>query len=96
MTPLPGTGIPPHTYFTADKATMHRSTNQAIMMCIMHRGKLIAIPVGSPLVYRTSDESDANAVELEGGSGEDLANNLVDPVLAKVELPEDHLSYILG
>ena len=38
-TPLVSTSLPPHFYVSADKSTVHRVTNQAIVVCPIIAGK---------------------------------------------------------
>ena len=94
LTPLENTGKPPHFFLTADKATINRKTNQAVLVCFMRKGERIAIPVGAPLVYSISDEE--GKAYLSGGRSADLANQCINLLLDKLGLPENHLSYLVG
>lgn len=94
MTPLPSTGKPPHFFFTADKATINRSTNQALLLGVINKGERIAIPVGAPLVYRY--EMEDGDLSVVGGSAVELANNIIDCIIQKLELEESHLTYLAG
>jgi hypothetical protein len=82
--PLKSTGIPPHYYVTADKATLNRITNQAIVIVTMVDGCRKAILVKAPEVYssRSGDgdakENDAYVDEVSGSHAEDLANGIVE------------------
>ena len=49
------TSLPPHFYVSADKSTVHRVTNQAIVVCPIIAGKWEAIPVQAPCVYDLED-----------------------------------------
>ena len=68
--PIKCTGLPPHYYATADKSTIHRITNQGVLLCPFAEGKGEAIVVKAPVIYAEdlSNEvpsvSGANAVEL--------------------------------
>ena len=55
-TPLPSTGLPPHLWFTIDKATPSRTTNQAIIL-VGRDGQAnpCPIPVSAPEVYADCD-----------------------------------------
>ena len=93
LAPLGNTGKPPHFFLTADKATINRKTNQAVLVCFMRKGERIAIPVGAPLVYSISDVGETH---LSGGRAADLANQCINLLLDKLGLPENHLSYLVG
>ena len=41
LTPLPSTHLPPHFYVSCDKSTIHRVTNQAIMLCPVVQGTVL-------------------------------------------------------
>ena len=94
-TPLPSTGKPPHFFFTADKATIGRKSNQAVLIGAVSEGRKVAIPVGAPLVYRTEVEEDGT-YHLTGGNSAQLADSIVNQILTKLELPETMLSYLSG
>ena len=95
MQPLPSTTLPPHFYFTADKATINRKTNQAIILGLMNEGKRVAVPIGAPLVYRGAVEQDGS-ITMVGGTAAELADAIIDTILQKSGLPADHLSYLTG
>lgn len=94
-TPLLSTGKPPHYSFTADKATIGRKSNQAVLIGAVYEGKKIAIPVGAPLVYRTDIEED-ETYNLCGGTAIELADTIIDLIRDELHLPEAMLSYISG
>jgi hypothetical protein len=71
-TPLVSTSLPPHFYVSADKSTVHRVTNQAIVVCPMIAGKRQAIPVQAPCVYELED--------IDNGITEATADKLADNV----------------
>lgn len=71
-TPLVSTSLSPHFYVSADKSTVHRVTNQAIVVCPMIAGKRQAIPVQAPCVYELKD--------IENGITEATADKLADNV----------------
>ncbi|XP_018026932.2 uncharacterized protein LOC108682305 [Hyalella azteca] len=73
LEPLLSTGLPPHIYLTADKATLNRHTNQAILLVVNWNGSRIAVPVGAPAVYH-NDHSNDSDVDLVGGSAKELAD----------------------
>ena len=60
--PLKSTGIPPHYYVTADKATLSRITNQSIVIVTMMDGCRKSILVKAPEVY-SSHSGDGDAKE---------------------------------
>ncbi|XP_018014214.1 uncharacterized protein LOC108671228 [Hyalella azteca] len=95
LRPLLSTGLPPHIYLTADKSTLNRHTNQAILLVVNLDGKRIAVPVGAPPVYSVANTSDST-VQLVGGSAEALADSIIDTILEKTGLPEHHLTQLTG
>ena len=78
--PLKSTGIPPHYYVTADKATLNRITNQAIVIVTMVGGCRKAILVKAPEVYSSGsgNDDDADVDEISGSHAEDLAKGIVE------------------
>ena len=58
-------------------------------------GKRIPIPVGAPLVYR-DNEDDQNTVNLVGGLADELADDALDTLIGRMDLPVDHLCYLAG
>lgn len=75
-TPLACTSLLPHFYVSADKATVHRMTNQAIVVCPMIAGKRQAIPVKAPCVYEF-DNSDSGISE---ATADKLAENVYSTI----------------
>ena len=69
---LPATGAPPHCCLTFDKSTIHRETNQAIMVISTNRGKRQAYFIDAPLVY-SKEEGDQH---LSGGQAQSLASQI--------------------
>lgn len=51
LTPLPNTSLPPHFCGLADKSTIHRVTNQGVIISTMVNGCRAAIAVQAPVVY---------------------------------------------
>ena len=94
MQPLKNTNLPPHYYFTADKATVNRKSNQAILLCIMHQGVRVALPVGAPLVYRS--EMDKDDLQIVGGSAKELADSVLNTLQQKLEIKDTDLSFLVG
>ena len=62
------------------------------MVIASHKGRKFAFPAGAPLVYTSESITD----DLEGGSAEELASDIVAGLCAKLELPREHLSYLQG
>ena len=90
-TPLPSTGLFPHVSVASDKSTPGRKTNHAVMIILPFHGKRIAMPLDAPLVY----EMDENK-KLKGGSGEDLADQVVDCLKSRLGFGSKQLHYIRG
>jgi len=88
---LPSTGLRSHFSISIDKSTPNRHTNHAILIIIPVDGKRMAIPIDAPIVYNTNDDCD-----IEGGSGEDLANQVIEVLEKVLELTEEDLCYIWG
>lgn len=88
-TDLPSTGIRPHFSIAVDKSTPHRDTNHAIMLIVPLNGVRKAIPLDAPLVYDINDDG-----ELSGGSGSDLADQVVDVLSEKLNFDQDDFAYI--
>ena len=78
--PLKSTGLPPHYYVSADKATLNRITNQAIVIVTMVEGCRKAILVKAPEVYSSGSGDGDNAVdeEISGSRAEELAKGIVE------------------
>ena len=74
--PLPNTGVPPHSYVTADKSTNPRVTNQISMVCPVIAGKRQGIPLNMSQVYTNAEGT--------GGTGDALAETIFRDV-------EDHV-----
>ena len=74
--PLPNTGVPPHSYVTADKSTNPRVTNQISMVCPVIAGKRQGIPLNMSQVYTNAEGT--------GRTGDALAETLFRDV-------EDHV-----
>ena len=53
--PLISTGLRPHYWLTADKATPRRRTVQCIILIAVHKGKKTVFPVGAPQVYSQAE-----------------------------------------
>ena len=93
MTERPSTGFCPHFSTTCDKSTPGRETNQAIMLQVIHRGKRLAIPVGSPTVYTTSNDE---SMAIDGGSGYELGSQVLSTLLDYALLDPKSLSFHMG
>ena len=89
--PLPSTHLPPHFYVSCDKSTIHRITNQAIMLCPLVEGRRCAIPVSASKVYSVSKE-DEESNEVSGACAPELANSVFDSIKSTCGLKEDALS----
>ena len=92
--PLISTGLRPHVSLAADKSTPHRETNHAIMVILPVDGKRVALPIDAPIVYNYSNTEED--FHLQGGSGEDLAQQVVTVVKDKLGFNDDDMEYIRG
>ncbi len=90
--PLESTGLRPHISLAVDKSTPHRDTNHAIMLLLPMNGKRIAMPLDAPPVYSIAEESN----EIEGGTGEDLAKQIVNVLKEKLDFDQEHMHYVRG
>eukprot|EP00794_Sanderia_malayensis_P004346 gene4346-4925_t len=104
LQPLESTCLPPHFYVTADKATVNRVTNQAVMFGLMIEGKRCAIPVKANEVYSIleeeitdndldeqdySDEDDPKAVS--GATAQQLATSIYNVLKETYQLELNRL-----
>ena len=90
--PLVSTGLRPHVSLAADKSTPHRETNHAIMVILPVEGKRVALPIDAPIVYSNDEEE----FDLQGGSGEDLAQQVVTVIRDKLGFSQNDMQYIRG
>ena len=90
--PLISTGLRPHVSLAVDKSTPHQETNHAIMVILPVDRKHVALPIGAPIVYSNTQEE----FDLQGGSGEDLAQQVVTVVMDKLGFSHDDMQYIRG
>ena len=90
---FPSTGFKPHFGTTCDKSTPGRETNQAILLLVMHKGKRVAIPLGSPKVYEPDEN---NPGQITGGSAFDLGEQVFNTLLEYALLSPESLSYNMG
>lgn len=72
--PLKCTGLPPHYYATADKSTIHRITNQGVLLCPFVEGKREAIVVKAPVIY--SEDPSSEVPSVSGANAIELAENM--------------------
>ncbi len=89
--PLISTGLRPHVSVAVDKSTPHRDTNHAILVLLPVNGKHVAMPLDAPLVYSVSGEGD-----IEGGSGQHLAEQVVDALRNKLKFNDTDMNYVRG
>ena len=89
--PLESKGLPPHISIAVDKSTPHRDTNHAVLVILPVQGKRIAMPLDAPPpVYRVAEMS----VDIEGGTGQDLAKQIVTVVQEKLDFQQQNMHYI--
>lgn len=89
--PLISTGLRPHVSVAVDKSTPHRDTNHAILVLLPVNGKRVAMPLDAPLVYSVSAEG-----HIEGGSGQHLAEQVVDALRNKLKFNDTDMNYVRG
>lgn len=96
--PMDCTGLPPHFYVTADKATVNRYTNQAVMLCCIVNSKRRAIPVRASQIDEVADdendEDDINNAEnlrVIGASAGELAARVHSDVKEMYQLDDELL-----
>ena len=90
--PLLSTGLRPHISVAVDKSTPHRDTNHAILVLLRVNGKRVALPLDAPLVYSISGETN----EIKGGSGHDLAKQVVTVLRNKLDFCQNDMNYVRG
>ena len=73
-----------------DKSTPHRETNRAIILILPVNGKRVAMPIDAPVVYSYSGD------DIHGGTGEDLAEQVVSVVRGGLGFNADDMPYIRG
>ncbi len=75
-----------------DKSTPHRDTNHAVLVILLVQGKRIAMPLDAPPVYRVAETT----ADIEGGTGQDLAKQVVTVVKEKLDFEQQDMHYIRG
>ena len=78
ITPLESTLLPPHFCAPADKSTVHRVTNQAVVITTMVARIKTPITVQAPAVYHDADEGQTKGVT--GACASELAENMFDTI----------------
>lgn len=73
LTPLKNILLPPHFCGLADKSTVHRVTNQCVIITTMVNGFKTAIAVQAPAVYHNADEQESPDV-VTGAYAPELAD----------------------
>ena len=86
--PLESTGLS----LAVDKSTPHRDTNHAMLLLLPVDGKRIAFPLDAPPVYSIAE----GTKEIEGGDGQDLAEQVSKVVKEKLDFNEDDMQYVRG
>ncbi|CAB4023381.1 Hypothetical predicted protein [Paramuricea clavata] len=87
--PLTSTGLRPHVSVAVDKSTPQRDTNRTSLVLLPVNGKRVAMPLDAPLVYSVSAEGD-----IEGGSGQHLAEQVVDALRNKLKFNDTDMNYL--
>lgn len=62
------------------------------MVILPAEGKRVALPIDAPIVYSNGEEE----FDLHGGSGEDLAQQVVTVARHKLGFNQDDMQYIRG
>ena len=81
LTPLKNTLLPPHFCGLADKSTVHRITNQCVVITTMVNGLKTAIAVQAPAVYHIADEEQPSA-GITGANAPELADAMFQALKA--------------
>ena len=76
LTVLPNTLLPPHFCGLADKSTIHRITNQGVIITTMLNGIKTAILVQAPAVYHAFDNDEEDSGGVTGACAPELANTM--------------------
>jgi hypothetical protein len=76
LTPLSNTLLPPHFCGLADKSTIHRVTNQGVIIATMLNGIKTAILVQAPAVYHAFDDVEEDAGGVTGACAPELAETM--------------------
>lgn len=90
--PLESTGLRSHISLAVDKSTPHRDTNHAILVLLPVKGKRIAMPLDAPPVYSVAEDTN----NIEGGDGQDLAEQVTNVVKEKLDFDENDMHYVRG
>ena len=76
LTPLPNTLLPPHFCGLADKSTIHRITNQGVIIATMLAGIKTAILVQAPAVYHAFENDEEDSGGVTGACAPELAETM--------------------
>lgn len=76
LTPLANTLLPPHFCGLADKSTIHRITNQGVIIASMLNGIKTAILVQAPAVYHAFDNGEEDPGGVTGACAPELAESM--------------------
>ena len=82
-------------YATADKATVNRITNQAVLVCCMVNGRRKAIAVSASEVYGVSNEKEETVggkIEISGAHANQLADLMYGSIKKTYNLSDELLS----
>ena len=90
QTPMPSTGLPPHSCTASYKSTPARLSNHAIMVLTMVNGENAAVPLYAPTVYSFQDSY------LEGGTARELAKQVIASLCETIKLPATSLSFLVA
>lgn len=76
LKPLSNTLLPPHFCGLADKSTIHRITNQGVIITVMLNGIKTAILVQAPAVYHSFDNDEEDSGGVTGACAPELAETM--------------------
>ena len=109
---LPATLMKPHFFGVIDKGTVNRRTSQASYLVFLSNGKRCAYPLGAPLVYAKSNDSDdedpgpedesssdeatGSLPDVSGGNADELAGNLLNLIELKLKFSREDLTRYCG
>ena len=77
LSPLQNTLLPPHFCALADKSTVHRVTNQGVVITTMVQGIKTPIAVQAPAVYHGADDQSESVT---GACAPELAETMFDTI----------------
>ena len=77
--------------FALDKSTPHWDTNHEVLLIITEERIRVAIPIDAPIVYIVGEFD-----KMFGGSGTDLAKQILSVMKDRLRFECDNLTYLQG